>query len=217
MTLARLALATSLLSALLPAASRAQVPPAPSPEAVAEALAAYEHEPRLDELVEAVSVDPAYDPARARQVARRARRGGWLPQLRVGVRRGQQRDLSAQIEDEETRISTDDDLVLDASLTFRFDRAAYGPNEVGLLREERQRALLRDERVRLVVKAFYERRRLQLERDLLGARDPGTLLRIRELEALLDAFTSGAFTRILGTRGGARRPRRRVGDVGAPR
>ena len=40
--------------------------------------------------------------------------------------------------------------------------------------------------MRLVVEAFYERRRLQLERDLLGARDPGTLLRIRELEALLD-------------------------------
>lgn len=101
-----------------------------------------------------------------------------------------------------SRVSTDDDLVLDASLTLRLDRAAYGPDEVSLARETRARAEARDARARLVVAAYFERRRLQLERDLLERRDLATSLRIQELGALLDALTSGAFTRL-------RRPRAR--------
>ena len=126
-----------------------------------------------------------------------ARRGGWLPTLQVGARRGQQRDLS-QAGADDPRLSTDDDLTLDATLTFRLDRAAYGPDEVALAREERTRELERQERYRVVIAAYYERRRLQLERDLMGRHDVLTAVRIRELAALLDAFTGGAFTR--GTR-----------------
>ena len=122
-----------------------------------------------------------------------------MPQLRVGVRRGRERDLSTQTTS--TRLSTDDDLVFDASLTMRLDRAVYGPDEVSLAREIRARAESRDARARLLVAAYFERRRLQLERDLLGRDDLATHLRIDELGALLDALTSGAFTRL------RRRPR----------
>ncbi|MCB9612660.1 MAG: hypothetical protein H6722_09445 [Sandaracinus sp.] len=87
-------------------------------------------------------------------------------------------------------------------MTLRLDRAAYGPDEVSLARETRARAEARDARARLVVAAYFERRRLQLERDLLERRDLATSLRIQELGALLDALTSGAFTRL-------RRPRAR--------
>lgn len=163
---------------------------------IARALRRYRHEPSIRQLLEAIASDPAFDPERARELARRARRGGWLPTLRVGARRGQQRDLSQTGGTTDTELSTDDDLTLDASLTFRFDRAAYGADEVSLAREERSRALELQERARTVVAAYFERRRLQLERDLGGETDLGSELRILELEALLDAFTGGAFHRL---------------------
>ena len=123
-----------------------------------------------------------------------------MPTLRVGARRGQQRDLSQSGAAADPELSTDDDLTLDASLTFRFDRAAYGADEVSLAREERSRALELQERARTVVAAYFERRRLQLERDLSGESDVGVELRILELEALLDAFTGGAFRRLMNQR-----------------
>ncbi|MCB9623022.1 MAG: hypothetical protein H6723_06715 [Sandaracinus sp.] len=171
------------------------------PAQLAEALERYAYEPSVDALLEHVDDDDAFDPEAVRRLVRRARRGGWLPQLRVGVRRGRGQDLSTQ-STSSSRVSTDDDLVLDASLTLRLDRAAYGPDEVSLARETRARAEARDARARLVVAAYFERRRLQLERDLLERRDLATSLRIQELGALLDALTSGAFTRL-------RRPRAR--------
>ncbi|MAQ13577.1 MAG: hypothetical protein CMN30_02105 [Sandaracinus sp.] len=188
------------LPALLAGASAAQDDPQPrepSPRVIARALARYRHEPTVEVLLRAIADDEAFDPERARALARRARRGGWLPTLQVGARRGQQRDLS-QAGADDPRLSTDDDLTLDATLTFRLDRAAYGPDEVALAREERTRELERQERYRVVIAAYYERRRLQLERDLMGRHDVLTAVRIRELAALLDAFTGGAFTR--GTR-----------------
>lgn len=168
-------------------------PSDPSPAAISRALRRYRHEPSVEVLLRAVAADDAFDPERARALARRARRGGWLPTLRVGARRGQQRDLSQAGTAEDPRLSTDDDLSLDATLTFRFDRAAYGPDEVALAREERSRALERQGRYRMIIAAYFERRRLQLERDLMGRRDVMTLVRIRELASLLDALTGGAF------------------------
>ncbi len=169
----------------------------PSQARIARALRRYRHEPTIRQLLDAIAADPTLDPERARELARRARRGGWLPTLRVGARRGQQRDLSQSGGTTDPELSTDDDLTLDASLTFRFDRAAYGPDEVSLAREERTRALELQERARTVVAAYFERRRLQLERDLSGESDVASELRILELEALLDAFTNGAFHRAM--------------------
>ena len=48
-----------------------------------------------------------------------------------------------------------------------------------------------------VVHLYFERRRLQLERDLAGTTDVAIELRIIEAEALLDVFTSGAFSRMM--------------------
>lgn len=173
---------------------------APSRARIVRALRQYRHEPTIRQLLDAIAADPTIDPERARELARRARRGGWLPTLRVGARRGQQRDLSQSGGTTDTELSTDDDLTLDASLTFRFDRAAYGADEVSLAREERTRALERQERARTVVAAYFERRRLQLERDLSGQSDVSVEVRILELEALIDAFTGGAFRRLMNER-----------------
>ncbi len=188
----------ALLLAAFSTLARAQEPSDAS-EPPAEALARYADEPSIQQLLAVLDGLAELDPGVARRAARRARRGGWLPDLRFAIRRGQARDLSAQFNagDDRTRVSTDDDLALEGSLTIRLSRAVYGPDEVALLREERAREQQREVRARLVVSAYFERRRLQLERDLRGRRDLETYQRIAELEALLDAFTGGAFTRIM--------------------
>lgn len=193
-----------LCIALLASTAHAQAPdrePEPEREPTAEqverALRAYRHEPSITQLVRAVAELDDYDLGVVRRALRRARRGGWLPTLRVATRRGQQRDLSAQIEDESTRVSTDDDLTLEASLTFRFDRAAYGPDEVAWAREARARERAREERIQTLIAAYFERRRLQLERDLRGRNDVESALRIAELQALIDALSGGAFSRMI--------------------
>lgn len=157
--------------------------------------AAYAHEPPVEALLEVLDEVEEFDPEVPQSRARRSRRSGWLPTLRLGVRRGRAQDRSLQIDEE--RYSTDDDLSLEASLVMRLDRAFYGPDEVAWVRESRTRARLREERAMLLIGTYFERRRLQIERDAFGRRDPATLMRIEELTALLNAFTSGAFTRMM--------------------
>jgi hypothetical protein len=133
-------------------------------------------------------------PERAERALRRGRRSGLLPSLRVGVRRGLGRDASSQLAGDTTRLSTAADLSLEATLTFRLDRLAYGPDEVAWARERRSLALARAELTRTVVDLYFRRRRLQVERDLLGARSVERLIMIQQLSALLDELTGGAFS-----------------------
>jgi hypothetical protein len=75
------------------------------------------------------------------------------------------------------------------------DRLVFAREEVPLLREQRAVRLMRQDLVRTVVRVYYERRRLMLERDLLDAAGLDHALRIEEASALLNAFTGGAFGR----------------------
>ncbi len=168
-------------------------PDAPSSAQIAEALARYRHEPTVDALLFAIRQIEALDPQEAVRIARRARRAGLLPTLRMAGRRGQGVDLDERVG--ELRYSTDDRLTLEASLVWNLDRAVSGPQEAALLREAGRRLSERTAREQLLIQAYFERRRLQLERDLLGADGLERVLRIRELEALLDALTEGAFSR----------------------
>jgi hypothetical protein len=172
----------------------------------ASALAAYAHEPTVERVVAAALHAAELSPSRAREAAQRARRSGWLPTARAGIRRGTGRDLALQTTDllDRTNLSTDDSLSVDAALVFRLDRLVFAREEVPLLREERALAEERDALVRDVVHLYFERRRLQLERDVLGRRGPAELVRIAELTALLDALTRGAFTRPAARRSRAR-------------
>ena len=80
------------------------------------------------------------------------------------------------------------------------DRLLFDRNEVAIAREERELRRARAELVRAVILLYFERRRLQLERDLGHAADLGREIRITELEALLNAFTDGAFHRMMSVR-----------------
>ncbi len=191
------ALACALLAAL-PAAAQEE---AITPERLEMALYRYRHEPSAADVVRAALATHAADPARARDAMDRARLSGLLPTARAALRRGQAIDLRGLTgAPDSANVSTGDDLIVEGSLVFRLDRLLFAPEEGRLLGELRALEQARVELLRAVIGLYFERRRLQLERDLLGRRDLATALRVLELEALLDAFTAGAFTRMMGPR-----------------
>jgi hypothetical protein len=79
------------------------------------------------------------------------------------------------------------------TLVFRFDRLVFASEEPALLRERRSLEEARTTLVAQIVALYYERRRLLVERTLVGVPDLEAELRILEIEALLDALTGGRF------------------------
>ena len=171
--------------------------------ALRAALARYAHdEPDVTAVIDAALATQAADPSRTRDALTRVRLSGWVPVVRVGVRRGFGEGLTAQdlATGDRTSLSATDSLALEGALTFRLDRLVYAREEAMLMREERAVSRERLHLVREVVTIYFERRRLQLERDLLGARDVAHAMRIAEAGSLLDVFTGGAFSRMLAER-----------------
>jgi hypothetical protein len=178
-------------------ASSYALQPAPSQAEIDAALARYAREPSAEQVVhEALRVAPT---PRAAAILSRARAAGWIPRLGLRARRGQTVDLSAAqtLDAEALRVRSNDDLTLEATLSFDLERVVFRREEIALLRQSEAERLVRGRIVREVIQLYFERRRLQLERDL--RRDPGLArsVRIAEIEALLDAFTNGAFRRMI--------------------
>ncbi len=166
-------------------------------EALAEALARYERaEATVDEVISRALARYDAGMTSVKRLRLRARRAGLLPTVRVGARHGRGDDASAQTgSSDRVVISTDVALTLDATLTWNLSRAAYGRDEVALLREERTRARERRDLMRYVVTLFFERRRLQLERDLGAGMDAARAMRIRALQAELEAVSGAHLAR----------------------
>ncbi len=181
-------------------APQSTVAPSVSPERLRAALARYRREPSAGAVVRAAIRARSASPGRVRDAMDRARATGWLPTARGSLRRGQTVDLRGLANGEASSIATDDALSFDASLVFRFDRVVFASEETTLLRELRVVEETNAELARVIVHLYFERRRLQLERDLLAPGDLARAVRILELEALLDVFTAGAFTRMMGHR-----------------
>jgi hypothetical protein len=194
----------TLLIATLASTALAQdvAPPrAPAHDAkrLQEALARFAKEPSVAQVLRAASrIAPHAEPAEA--LASRARLSGWVPSLGLKARRGQAVDLASSGGDESLRLSTDDDLTLEAGLTFELSRVVFAREEVAVRRqadvEQRERAAQRGAIIRL----YFERKRLLVERELLDAKAPEAIarsVRILEIEALLDTFTGGAFGRMM--------------------
>jgi hypothetical protein len=169
-----------------------------SPEQLDGLLARYRAEPSVREVVNAALQLQGNDPARYRELAHRARLRGLLPNLDLGARRGQGLVLRSTTTDEPSIVpTTDDDLMLFATLRFDLGSLLFAREEVAVARERRFAETAQQELVRQVVHLYFLRRRLILERDLRGSADISQALRISEAEALLDAFTDGAFQRML--------------------
>jgi hypothetical protein len=169
-----------------------------TPEAFAKLLERYADEPSVADVVAAALHAERSDPARFADMASRARLRGLVPHLDVGARRGQGVDLRWTTADQlDPHSTTADDLLLFATLRFDFERLLFASEEVTIAREARFERQAQRELVRQVVHLYYLRRRLLLERDLRGEQSLGQQLRIAEVEAMLEAFTDGAFERML--------------------
>jgi hypothetical protein len=168
-------------------------PAAMGPEAIRRALLRYANEPTVEAVVAAALAHDPASPAAAERAARRARRASWLPLLRLAARHVQQRDRTDYIDpdDQRTNLGADEDFQLEARMDFHLGRLVYAPDEAAWGRELRTREADRRMRVRQVVELYFERRRLLLERDLLGTTDVAREVRIAEIEALLSALTGG--------------------------
>lgn len=179
-----------------PVVSPDQGPPGVTPARVRVLLARYRHEPSVADVVRAARAAQVISPTGS--MASRARMAGWVPTVGLSARRGLGVDLSsASTADDGVRLSTDDDLAMTASLTFEFDRLVFRPEEISIAREDRAERGHRGDHIREVVRLYFLRRRLQLERDLGVGDAVAQALGIAEAEAVLDAFTNGAFGRML--------------------
>lgn len=195
------------LSALASGVAGAQEPgPQVDARQLRAALAQYAHEPSVERVVAAAVRASALDPEAVRSAASRARARGWLPTLRLGARHGQARDAYAlqAAGSDRASFTNGDELGFEAWLSFDFGRVAFATEEVPLLREARSVDFARRELVRAIVHVYFERRRLQLERDLLGRDAIDHVMKIAEATALLDAFTAGEFGRMIAARFGRR-------------
>jgi hypothetical protein len=170
---------------------------APTQAALAAALARHAREPSVEQVVAAALRAAVAD--RAVALAARARSAGWVPRVGLRARHGQTVDLasSQSLDEEALRLSTDEDLTLEATLTFELDRVVFRTEEVALAREARAETEARAQRAREVIALYFERRRLQLERDLGAPPSAETSARIEHIEALLDVFTKGEFRRMM--------------------
>lgn len=160
----------------------------------ASVQARYQGEPRVQEVVQQAIRFANLSVDKSDAAASRARWKNLLPVARVGARRGYRWDLqydSTIIADQ----STDDDLEFNAYVTFDLSQLLFANQEPSLLREQRVRSRDRQQLVRAIIQVYYERRRLQIERDFLGDRSTELMLRLRQAQALLDALTGGWFER----------------------
>lgn len=161
-------------------------------------LARYAHEPSVERVVAAALRFAQRSPQQFADMSARARLRGIIPHLDLGVRRGQGIDLRwTPADDIAGNRATADDITLFATLRFDLDRLLFTGEEVSIAREARFAHDARYALVRKVVHVYFLRRRLQLERDMLGGTSIAQLVRIQETEALLDAFTDGAWKRML--------------------
>ncbi|HLK92212.1 MAG TPA: hypothetical protein VKZ18_20125 [Polyangia bacterium] len=147
------------------------------------------------------------EPERAHSLVARARFAGWLPELRLLVDRRFARtesvDLGTPTDSTALApvgIDSNNDVRYQARATWDLSRIVYNPDELAAQSQALRTADTRREIESLVIRLYFERRRLKAESVAADDLDmlPGTRreLRIAEIEAELDALTGGAFTRL---------------------
>jgi hypothetical protein len=177
-------------------AAAVTVPPSPT----------IDREPSVADLCAAAAAVILSEPARARSLLARARRAGWLPELRIRVDRRYDRneslDFGRALVDTPAppvALGTSDDVRYEGRATWDLSRIIFNPDEVSAHAEALRMADARREVTGLVIRLYFERRRLKAEPVTSDASDKTSQvrreLRILELEAELDALTDGAFSR----------------------
>ena len=175
--------------------------------ALLRALAAAD--PPVDALRAAASALALTEPDRARSLVTRARFAGWLPEVRGRVDRRYARAESVDLGSSVTTplapvgIDSDNDVRYELRATWDLSRIVFNPDEIGAHFQALRSGDARREIESLVIRLYFERRRLKAELSAADATATGMPLsgmklelRVEEIEAELDALTGGAFTRL---------------------
>ncbi|HTB59210.1 MAG TPA: hypothetical protein VLC06_15150 [Polyangia bacterium] len=177
----------------------------PLDPAVLRALAA--EDPPIEALRAAATALVLAEPGRARSLVERARFAGWLPELRIMVDRRFARTESVDLGTPTdgaalapVGIDSNNDVRYQARATWDLSKIIFNSDEIGAQFQALRTADTRREIESLVIRLYFERRRLKAESAAADDLDmlPGSRreLRIAEIEAELDALTGDAFTRL---------------------
>jgi hypothetical protein len=142
------------------------------------------------------------EPERARSYVDRARHAAWLPELRLRVDRRFGRSESLDVPSTSTSttsplgVDTVDDVRYEARVTWDLARLVFSNDELAAQSQTMRMAEMRRDIEVTVSRLYFERRRLRLERLSAGAAERSIRreLRVREIEAELDALTGGDFS-----------------------
>jgi hypothetical protein len=162
--------------------------------------------PPVELLCKAAVALALVEPERARGFVSRARLAGWLPEIRFRVYRRFARTEGLSFGDvgvgavAPVDISAIDDVRYEWRATWDLSRMVFNPDEVQAHFEALRMADVRRDLQTLVIRLYFERRRLMAESrsnespapDLAAAER--RLLRTVEIEAELDALSDGAFS-----------------------
>jgi len=177
----------------------------PLDPAVLRVLAA--EDPSIEALRAAATALVLAEPGRARSLVERARFAGWLPELRIMVDRRFARTESVDLGTSTNEaalapvgIDSNNDVRYQARATWDLSKIIFNSDEIGAQFQALRTADTRREIESLVIRLYFERRRLKAESAAADDQDmPSGLrreLRIEEVEAELDALTGGAFTHL---------------------
>jgi hypothetical protein len=163
-------------------------------------------DPPIEELRAAATALVLAEPERAQSLVARARFAGWLPEIRLRAdrrfARGEKVDLGPTVTTPlaPVGIDSDNDLRYEARLNWDLSRIAFNPDEIGAQFQALKAADARREVELAVIRLYFERRRLKAESTAADVTDVTSVLkvelRIAEVEAELDAWTGGAFSRL---------------------
>lgn len=176
--------------------------------------AAFHDDPPLAVLRAAATALVLAEPERARSFLVRARLAGWLPEIRVRLDRRLARTESLDLGPSSAGpagvnpvgVDSINDMRYEWRATWDLGRLVFSPEELGASAQALRLAEVRRETESLVIRLYFERRRLKAESMTSDASDTASQtrveLRVQELEAELDALTGGAFSRWRSPRAG---------------
>jgi hypothetical protein len=181
-------------------------PPKRAPVPPALLRAAFENDPPVAFLRGAATALALAEPERAQSLVSRARWAALLPEIRVRLDRRLSRteslDLGRSATDPlATPVGVDsiNDMRYEWRATWDLGRIVFNPDEVGASTHALRMAEVRREIETVVIRLYFERRRLKAEALASDASDTTPEVRVeihvQELEAELDALTGGAFSR----------------------
>jgi hypothetical protein len=173
-------------------------------------------EPKVEELCRAAVALALAEPERARSFLLRARLAGWLPELRFRLFRRFARTEGLTLDDTVAStpldVSAVDDVRYEWRATWDLSRMVFNSDELQAHSEALRMADVRRDIQSLVVRLYFERRRLLVGPPRVASAvaaaeaEEHRWLRLSELEAQLEALTGRDFFHATGGSMGEARP-----------